>query len=478
MLTKKTKIICTMGPATDDDEVLKDLMRSGMDIARLNFSHGDHEEQLGRIKRIKKFREELNLPIAILLDTKGPEIRTGLLETDDDVELVTGQEYTLTTRDIKGNNEITSITYAELPQDVEAGNTILIDDGLIELKVKEIKDGTDIVCDVINGGLLGSRKGVNVPNVRVNLPSITEKDKADIEFGLENGIDFIAASFIRNAEAVEEIKDIIGAHNMHVGVISKIENMEGVENIDAIIDASAGIMVARGDLGVEVPAEEVPFLQKEIIRKCNDAFKPVVTATQMLDSMIRNPRPTRAEVTDVANAIYDGTDVVMLSGETANGKYPLEALKMMAKIAERTEKDIKDRASDISKVHSKRSISSAVCNATVQTADNLNAKAIVCPTISGFTARLTSKLKPNAEIIGCSPYDNVLRKMQIYWGVRPLKTATETSTDKIIEHALVVSEQAGFVEEGDTVIVSAGIATSSDPSAKRGLTNTMRVVTI
>ena len=475
---RKTKIICTLGPSTDQEGVLRELVANGMNVARFNFSHGDHEEQLGRIKRIKKFREELNLPIAILLDTKGPEIRTGLLETDDDVELVTGQEYTLTTRDIKGNNEITSITYAELPQDVEAGNTILIDDGLIELKVKEIKDGTDIVCDVINGGLLGSRKGVNVPNVRVNLPSITEKDKADIEFGLENGIDFIAASFIRNAEAVEEIKDIIGAHNMHVGVISKIENMEGVENIDAIIDASAGIMVARGDLGVEVPAEEVPFLQKEIIRKCNDAFKPVVTATQMLDSMIRNPRPTRAEVTDVANAIYDGTDVVMLSGETANGKYPLEALKMMVKIAERTEQDIKGRSADIAKVHSKRSISSAVCNATVQTADNLNAKAIVCPTISGFTARLTSKLKPNAEIIGCSPYDNVLRKMQIYWGVRPLKTATETSTDKIIEHALVVSEQAGYVEEGDTVIVSAGIATTSDPSAKRGLTNTMRVVTL
>ena len=478
MLTKKTKIICTMGPATDDDEVLKDLMRSGMDIARLNFSHGDHEEQLGRIKRIKKFREELNLPIAILLDTKGPEIRTGLLETDDDVELVTGQEYTLTTRDIKGNNEITSITYAELPQDVEAGNTILIDDGLIELKVKEIKDGTDIVCDVINGGLLGSRKGVNVPNVRVNLPSITEKDKADIEFGLENGIDFIAASFIRNAEAVEEIKDIIGAHNMHVGVISKIENMEGVENIDAIIDASAGIMVARGDMGVEIPEEEVPIIQKMIIKKVIAAGKVVITATQMLDSMIRNPRPTRAEVTDVANAIYDGTDVVMLSGETANGKYPLEAVKMMVKIAERTEQEIKGHSVEYSNLHSKRSISSAVCNAAVQTADNLGAKAIICPTISGFTARLTSKLKPEAEIIGCSPYDNVLRKMQIYWGVRPLKTATEASTDKIIEHALVVSEHAGFVEEGDTVIVSAGIATSSDPSSKRGLTNTMRVVTI
>ena len=271
---------------------------------------------------------------------------------------------------------------------------------------------------------------------------------------------------------------LLWEHGSDIPVIAKIENAEGIENLDEIIKVADGIMVARGDMGVEIPAEDVPHYQKEIIKKCNATYKPVITATQMLDSMIRNPRPTRAEVTDVANAIYDGTDVVMLSGETANGKYPLEALKMMAKIAERTEKDIKGRASDISKVHSKRSISSAVCNATVQTAENLNAKAIVCPTISGFTARLTSKLKPNAEIIGCSPYDNVLRKMQIYWGVRPLKTATEVSTDKIIEHALVVSEQAGFVEEGDTVIVSAGIATSSDPSAKRGLTNTMRVVTI
>ncbi|MEI3241392.1 MAG: pyruvate kinase [Lactobacillus rogosae] len=267
-------------------------------------------------------------------------------------------------------------------------------------------------------------------------------------------------------------------HGADIPVIAKIENAEGIENLDEIIKVADGIMVARGDMGVEIPAEDVPHYQKEIIKKCNATYKPVITATQMLDSMIRNPRPTRAEVTDVANAIYDGTDVVMLSGETANGKYPLEALKMMVKIAERTEQDIKGRSADIAKVHSKRSISSAVCNATVQTADNLNAKAIVCPTISGFTARLTSKLKPNAEIIGCSPYDNVLRKMQIYWGVRPLKTATETSTDKIIEHALVVSEQAGYVEEGDTVIVSAGIATTSDPSAKRGLTNTMRVVTL
>ena len=466
MLTKKTKIICTMGPATDDDEVLKDLMRSGMDIARLNFSHGDHEEQLGRIKRIKKFREELNLPIAILLDTKGPEIRTGLLETDDDVELVTGQEYTLTTRGIKGNNEITSITYAELPQDVEAGNTILIDDGLIGLKVKEIKDGTDIVCDVINGGLLGSRKGVNVPNVRVNLPSITEKDKADIEFGLENGIDFIAASFIRNAEAVEEIKDIIGAHNMHVGVISKIENMEGVENIDAIIDASAGIMVAR-----EVPAEEVPFLQKEIIRKCNDAFKPVVTATQMLDSMIRNPRPTRAEATDVANAIYDGTDAIMLSGETAKGKYPVEAVKMMARIAERTEKEInyRKRFNDMAK-YTDPGITDAICHATCSTAYDLDAKAIITVTKSGFSARMISKYRPGCDIIGCAMDEKVCRQLNLSWGVRPILLGEEWEVFVLFERAINACKRDGLLEKGDVTVITSGV-----PIGRSGTTNMLKV---
>ena len=475
---KKTKIICTMGPNTNDRELIKSLALAGMDVARFNFSHGDHEEQAGRFALVKSVREELNIPIATLLDTKGPEIRTGDLKDDKKVTLKENQKFTLTTRDVLGDETIGRITYAGLPQDVSKGNTILIDDGLIELRVNNVIDGTDIECTVVNGGELGSRKGVNVPNVSIRLPGITDKDKDDILFGIEQGFDFIAASFVRNAACIQEIKQLLWEHGSDIPVIAKIENAEGIENLDEIIKVADGIMVARGDMGVEIPAEDVPHYQKEIIKKCNATYKPVITATQMLDSMIRNPRPTRAEVTDVANAIYDGTDVVMLSGETANGKYPLEALKMMAKIAERTEKDIKDRASDISKVHSKRSISSAVCNATVQTADNLNAKAIVCPTISGFTARLTSKLKPNAEIIGCSPYDNVLRKMQIYWGVRPLKTATETSTDKIIEHALVVSEQAGFVEEGDTVIVSAGIATSSDPSAKRGLTNTMRVVTI
>ena len=475
---KKTKIICTMGPNTNDRNLIKDLALAGMDIARFNFSHGDHEEQAGRFALIKSVREELNIPIATLLDTKGPEIRTGAVKDDKKVTLVEGQKYTLTTRQVPADDKINMVTYAGLPEDVTTGNIILIDDGLIELRVEEVVDGTDIVCTVINGGELGSKKGVNVPNVSIRLPGITEKDKEDIIFGVEQGFDFIAASFVRNAACIEEIKHLLWEHGSDIPVIAKIENAEGIANIDDIIRVADGIMVARGDMGVEIPAEEVPHVQKEIIKKCNAKYKPVITATQMLDSMIRNPRPTRAEVTDVANAIYDGTDVVMLSGETANGKYPLEAVKMMVKIAERTEREIKGHSVEYSNLHSKRSISSAVCNAAVQTADNLGAKAIICPTISGFTARLTSKLKPEAEIIGCSPYDNVLRKMQIYWGVRPLKTATEASTDKIIEHALVVSEHAGFVEEGDTVIVSAGIATSSDPSSKRGLTNTMRVVTI
>ena len=467
---KKTKIICTMGPNTNDRNLIKDLALAGMDIARFNFSHGDHEEQAGRFALIKSVREELNIPIATLLDTKGPEIRTGAVKDDKKVTLVEGQKYTLTTRQVPADDKINMVTYAGLPEDVTTGNIILIDDGLIELKVDKV-EGTEIECTVINGGELGSKKGVNVPNVSIRLPGITEKDKEDIIFGVEQG-------FVRNAACIEEIKHLLWEHGSDIPVIAKIENAEGIANIDDIIRVADGIMVARGDMGVEIPAEEVPHVQKEIIKKCNAKYKPVITATQMLDSMIRNPRPTRAEVTDVANAIYDGTDVVMLSGETANGKYPLEAVKMMVKIAERTEREIKGHSVEYSNLHSKRSISSAVCNAAVQTADNLGAKAIICPTISGFTARLTSKLKPEAEIIGCSPYDNVLRKMQIYWGVRPLKTATEASTDKIIEHALVVSEHAGFVEEGDTVIVSAGIATSSDPSSKRGLTNTMRVVTI
>lgn len=476
---KKTKIICTMGPNTNDRELIKNLALNGMDICRFNFSHGDHEEQAGRFALVKSVREELNIPLATLLDTKGPEIRTGDLKGGNKVALKEGQKFTLTTRDVLGDDSIARITYDGLPQDIAKGNTILIDDGLIELRVDRVENGTDIECTVINGGELGSRKGVNVPNVSIRLPGITDKDKDDILFGIEQGFDFIAASFVRNAACIQEIKEIMWAHDADIPVIAKIENAEGIRNLDEIIRVADGIMVARGDMGVEIPAEQVPHIQKEIIRKCNAAYKPVITATQMLDSMIRNPRPTRAEVTDVANAIYDGTDVVMLSGETANGKYPLEALKMMAKIAETTEKDLTEAHFEAARsIHSKRSISSAVTNAAVQTANNLNAKAILCPTISGFTARLTSKLKPNAEIIGCSPYDNVLRKMQMYWGVRPLKTAVENSTDKIVEHAIEVAENAGFLTDGDTAIVCAGIATNSAPTSKRGLTNTMRVVTL
>lgn len=475
---KKTKIICTMGPNTNDRDLIKQLAMYGMDIARFNFSHGDHEEQAGRFALVKSVREELNIPIATLLDTKGPEIRTGDLKGDQKVVLKEGQKFTLTTRQILGDETIGRITYEGLPQDISAGNMILIDDGLIELCVDRVTDGTDIECTVVNGGEMGSRKGVNVPNVSIRLPGITDKDKDDILFGIEQGFDFIAASFVRNANCIQEIKELMWAHDADIPVIAKIENAEGIKNLDEIIRVADGIMVARGDMGVEIPAEQVPHIQKEIIRKCNAAYKPVITATQMLDSMIRNPRPTRAEVTDVANAIYDGTDVVMLSGETANGKYPLEALQMMTKIAETTEQDLITAYQDTAKLHSKRSISSAVSNAAVQTAENLGAKAIVCPTISGFTARLTSKLKPNAEIIGCTPYEGVLRKMQIYWGVRPLKTAVETSTDKIIDHAIQVAENAGYLTDGDIAVVSAGVATTSAPNAKRGLTNMMRVVTL
>ena len=475
---KKTKIICTMGPNTNDRELIKQHALAGMDVDRFNLSHGDHEEQAGRFALVESVRTELNIPIATLLDTKGPEIRTGDLKDGKKVFLKENQKFTLTTRDILGDETIGRITYDGLPQDIAKGNRILIDDGLIELCVDDVVNDTDIECTVINGGELGSRKGVNVPNVSIRLPGITEKDKEDIIFGIEKGFDFIAASFVRNAACIQEIKELLWSHNADIPVIAKIENAEGIKNLDEIIRVADGIMVARGDMGVEIPAEQVPHIQKEIIKKCNANYKTVITATQMLDSMIRNPRPTRAEVTDVANAIYDGTDVVMLSGETANGKYPLEALKMMVKIAETTEKDLPKSYHDYAKLHTKRGVSSAVTNAAVQTADNLDAKAIVCPTISGFTARLASKLKPNTEIIGCSPYDAVLRKMQIYWGVRPLKTAVETSTDKIIDHAIETAENAGYVNEGDVVIVSAGIATNSSASSKRGLTNTMRVVTV
>ena len=476
---KKTKIICTMGPNTGDRELLKALALNGMDIARFNFSHGDYEEQKGRLDLLKSVREELDIPVAALLDTKGPEIRTGLLKDEKKVTLKEGDTYTLTTRDIVGDEHIGHINYAGLNEDVVPGNKILIDDGLIELEVEKV-DGTDIVCRVLNGGELGMRKGVNVPNVKIKLPALTEKDKEDIRFGIEQGFDFIAASFVRNADAIREIRAILDENAANMGIIAKIENAEGIENIDEIIEESDGIMVARGDMGVEIPPEQVPYIQKLIIRKCNAACKPVITATQMLDSMIRNPRPTRAEITDVANAVYDGTDAVMLSGETAMGKYPLEALKMMAHIVEDSESHL-----DYSYYRQRRitreneqNISNAVCYSSVATAHNLKAKAIVAPSISGFTTRMLSKWRPNTMIIGLSPSMAAVRQMQIYWGVKPFHARRADSTDVLIASSLELLKEKGIIENGDVVVATAGVVTHTNRHKPAPHTNIMRVVEI
>ena len=470
-MNKKTKIVCTMGPATHSVEMMKKLMLNGMNICRLNFSHGSYEEHGGRIANIKQAREELGLPIAILLDTKGPEIRTCLLENEEKVLLEEGNEFTLTTREVIGNKTIVQITYDQLPADVVPGNTILIDDGLIELKIKEIKDGTDIVCEVMNGGWLGNRKGVNVPNVKIKLPGITQKDKEDIIFGISQGIDFIAASFVRNAAAIRDIKAILKEHNAeHIKIISKIENAEGVENLDEIIEESDGIMVARGDLGVEVPAQDVPHLQKMMIKKCREAYKPVITATQMLDSMIRNPRPTRAEVADVANAIYDGTDAIMLSGETAMGAYPLQAVQMMAKIAMETEPRLDyNQFMKKNKSLRKKGVSSAVAYSAVNTASSVHSDLIIASTRSGYTARLVSKLKPEATILGLTRNEQTLRSMQILWGVVPMLASDYNSTDEMLENAMEIAKKENLAKPGDLVILTAG-------TGKTGVTDMLRVV--
>ena len=476
---KKTKIVCTMGPSVDNEEMLEQLIDNGMNIARFNFSHGSHEEQKGRMDRLKKVRAAKNQPIAILLDTKGPEIRTGLLEGGQKVFLEEGSLFTLTSEEIVGNAEKVSITYEGLAQDVSVGGTILIDDGLIELKIKAIS-GNDILCEVVNGGELGQRKGVNVPNVPVKLPAITEKDREDIKFGVEQEIDFIAASFVRNAECILEIKAYLKTLKApYIPIIAKVENAEGIENIDEIIRAADGVMVARGDLGVEIPAEEVPYLQKMIIQKCNDAYKPVITATQMLDSMMRNPRPTRAEVTDVANAVYDGTDAVMLSGETAAGKYPVEALKMMAHIVESTEKHY-DYTGYLkhTKMHRMKDATSALGYATVTTANNLNAKCIITPTVSGATTRVVSKFKPKMDVIGVSPNESALRRMQIFWGVRPLKSFEVDSTEDICNGAIAHALAKQYVEVGDTVILTAGIPSPNVVKQQSGVTNMMKIAVV
>ena len=465
---KKTKIVCTMGPNANDEGLMRNLVKNGMNIARFNFSHGDYEEHKYRMDMLKKIREEEKIPVAILLDTKGPEIRTGVLKDGKKVMLEAGQEFTLTSEEIIGDQKRVSITYKGLTEDVMPGRKILIDDGLIELEVLRIENH-DIVCRIINGGELGEKKGINVPNVPVRLPAITDKDREDIKFGVTQGIDFIAASFVRNAECIIEIRSWLRECNApYIPIIAKIENAEGIRNIDEIIRSADGIMVARGDMGVEIPAQEVPYIQKEIIKKCNDNFKPVITATQMLDSMIRNPRPTRAEVTDVANAVYDGTDAVMLSGETVQ-------------IVENTESHL-DYEVLLKKAqqHRKQSISSAIGFSTVATADNLNAKCIVAPTMSGATAKVVSKFKPRADVIGVSPDESTLRRMQIYWGVRPLKSIPLRSTEDVCENALEMVKAKQFVEPGDVVVLTAGLPApmGTYSYSGNGGSNMMRIAVI
>lgn len=476
---KKTKIVCTMGPNTDNREIMKELALNGMDVARFNFSHGDHAEHKHRLEILESVREELGIPIASLLDTKGPEIRTGKLKNGKKVTLKEGDLYTLTTEEIVGDETRGYINYAGLAEDVKPGDRILIDDGLIELHVREV-NGTDIVCRIENGGELGEKKGVNVPGVRVKLPALTDKDKEDIRFGVDAGFDFVAASFVRNADAIREIREILDEKGSAMQIIAKIENEEGIENIDSIIEASDGIMVARGDMGVEIPAEKVPHIQKMIIRKCNLACKVVITATQMLDSMIRNPRPTRAEVSDVANAVYEGTDAVMLSGETAMGSYPIEAVRMMSQIAEESEKYLDYMFYQRRKVSAEnlRNISNTVCYSSVATASDLEAPVIVAPSVSGFTTRMLSKWRPKALIAGLSPSMTAVRQMQLYWGVKPFHAKRAESTDALLFASVELLKEKGIVKEGEIVVATAGVVTRANRHEPVADTNIMRVIVV
>ena len=476
---KKTKIVCTMGPNTDNREIMKELALNGMDVARFNFSHGDHAEHKHRLEILESVREELGIPIASLLDTKGPEIRTGKLKDGKKVTLKEGDLYTLTTEEIVGDETRGYINYAGLAEDVKPGDRILIDDCLIELHVREV-NGTDIDCRIENGGELGEKKGVNVPGVRVKLPALTDKDKEDIRFGVDAGFDFVAASFVRNADAIREIREILDEKGSAMQIIAKIENEEGIENIDSIIEASDGIMVARGDMGVEIPAEKVPHIQKMIIRKCNLACKVVITATQMLDSMIRNPRPTRAEVSDVANAVYEGTDAVMLSGETAMGSYPIEAVRMMSQIAEESEKYLDYMFYQRRKVSAEnlRNISNTVCYSSVATASDLEAPVIVAPSVSGFTTRMLSKWRPKALIAGLSPSMTAVRQMQLYWGVKPFHAKRAESTDALLFASVELLKEKGIVKEGEIVVATAGVVTRANRHEPVADTNIMRVIVV
>lgn len=466
---KHTKIVCTIGPACEDKDILIEMIKSGMSVVRLNFSHGSHEGHAERIKLAREAAKELGREIAIMLDTKGPEIRTGLVK-EDKIVLQEGASIILTSDQIEGTLEKISVSYEKLPQDVSPGDRILIDDGLIELIVNDIK-GNDIICEIVNGGELSSRKGINIPGIHINLPAITEKDVQDILFGIEQEVDFIAASFVRTAADVLEMRRILEKHSADIDIISKIENHAGVENINEILMVSDGIMVARGDLGVEIPSEEVPLVQKNLIEKCNSVGKPVIIATQMLDSMMRNPRPTRAEASDVANAIFDGTDAVMLSGETAAGKYPVQAIKTMAKIAARTEQALKhDELLGKQYLFPQRTITDAISYATSNIALELDAAAILTPTASGFTARMVSKYRPKAKIIAATPHPKVAKKMCLVWGVYPVLVEKTEGTDEMIAIGVEKSLEHDLISLGDLVVITAGV-----PVGVAGTTNLLKV---
>ena len=467
---RKTKIVCTLGPATNDVEIMKQLIQNGMDAARINFSHGTYETHAETIAKLKQAREELNAPIPLILDTKGPEIRVKTFK-EDKVRLEEDATFTLTTREVEGDVNIVSVTYADLPKDVHRGSRILIDDGLIELKVEDITE-TDVVCKVINGGVVKSRKGVNLPGVEVNLPSLMEKDIEDLKFGVENGFDIVAASFIRSAEDVLKIRRVLeenGGGQMHI--ISKIENQQGVENIDKILEASDGIMVARGDLGVEIPPEEVPLVQKILIAKANRIGKPVITATQMLESMVHSPRPTRAEANDVANAIFDGSDAIMLSGETAAGAYPLEAVATMARIALKAESAVDYAAKLANTTEPARvNITNAISMAACATAAELKTAAITTVTKSGFTARMISRYRPACPLIASTSDETVWRQMNLIWGCKPMLYTGELPRGGVFDTALEIAVKSGLLKNGDTVVSALGM-----PLGFSGATNTLRV---
>ena len=465
---RKTKIICTLGPSTDKGDVLRDLIANGMNVARFNFSHGSYEEHGGRLAKLKALREELGKPVAALLDTKGPEIR--LKEFKNGVEMLeAGQTFTLTTREVEGTKEICSVTYKDLPQDVQPGGTIMLDDGLIMLHIEQVTD-TDIICTVLNSGKIKTKKGVNVPGVHLSMPYLSQKDREDIIFGVQNGFDFIAASFVRTAQDVYDIRNLLNEYDSNIRIIAKIENREGVNNIDSILSAADAVMVARGDLGVEIDFTELPGIQKDIIDRSFSFGKPIVTATQMLDSMMVNPRPTRAEISDVANAIYDGTSAIMLSGETAAGAYPVEALKTMSAIAERTEQENHARFVPLTENTGKISVSDATAHAACLTAKDVNAAAIVTVSESGNTARLLSKYRPEQPIIACVMKEQVQRQLALSWGITPLMMPLAHSTDELIEMSTSLAKENGYLHNGELAVVTAGV-----PVGVSGTTNMIKI---